>query len=67
MCRERELRERFVVEVPVTVVEVDSVIIDFASNPKLIVNTLRAFLSIELKFEGLNHFPSPPTLQLYTT
>ena len=66
MSREREFREGLMVEMPISAVKRDGMVVDFASHPKLMIDMLRALLSIQLELVRLDHDTSPPMFTLYT-
>ena len=66
MSREREFRERLAVEIPISTMESDGMVVDLAGDPKLVVDMLRALLSIQLELVRLDHDTSPPMFTLYT-
>lgn len=54
------------VTMPISTVESNGMVVDFAGYPELMIDMLRTFLAIQLKLECLDHDMSPPILQLYT-
>ena len=54
------------VEMPISAVKRDGMVVDFAGYPKLVVDMLRALLSIQLELVRLDHDTSPPMFTLYT-
>ena len=55
------------VEIPISTMESDGMVVDLAGDPKLVVDMLRALLSIQLELVRLDHDTSPPMFTLYTS